>query len=231
MKTLTLRLTAPFQSYGNRADFGRRTTEVYPTKSAILGMVAAALGYKRNDERIISLNTLEFAVRIEQVGQIMTDFQIVEYEKEKRKLTYRDYLQEAVFMVALGGEDKKIDEIVYALKHPKFQLFLGRKANPPAGPLVLRTFCEKNPLEVLGCLEWQAASWYQRKYQKDSVTLEIVADAELILNAPQQIKRDLPKSLKVSNRLHGYRSVATKYVKLHLRKEHDVMKCLESEEI
>ena len=56
MKTLTIKLTAPLQSYGNEATFERRTTSYYPTKSAVIGMIAAALGYRRTDERILKLN-------------------------------------------------------------------------------------------------------------------------------------------------------------------------------
>ena len=61
MKTLTIKLTAPLQSYGNEATFERRTTNDYPTKSAVIGMVAAALGYRRADARIASLNELQLA--------------------------------------------------------------------------------------------------------------------------------------------------------------------------
>jgi CRISPR system Cascade subunit CasD len=140
MKSLTIRLTAPLQSYGNEATFNRRTTDDYPSKSAIIGMIAAALGYRRDDSRINSLNKLLMAVRIDQPGKVLTDFHMVEYaqnsKKTKRKLTYRDYLQDAVFIVAIGSKDEDlIDRIEYALKHPYFQLSLGRRSNAPAGLL------------------------------------------------------------------------------------------------
>ena len=50
MKTATIRLTAPLQSYGNSASFNQRTSDSYPTKSAIVGMIAAALGYSRESK-------------------------------------------------------------------------------------------------------------------------------------------------------------------------------------
>jgi len=179
MKTLTIKLTAPLQSYGNEASFARRTTNDYPTKSAVIGMVAAALGYRRTDTRIQDLNTLEFAVRIDQVGRSLTDFQTVEWKQGTRKITYRDYIQDAIFVVALSSADESlIDEISFALKHPKFQLFLGRRANVPAGPLQLQIFTEETPVAVLQHLTWQAAPWYQHKQHPK--TLVIVADAELI---------------------------------------------------
>ena len=77
MKTLTIKLTAPLQAYGNEASFERRTSWPGPSKSAIIGMIAAALGLRRDSEQIGELNSLAFAVRIDQPGKIMTDFHTV----------------------------------------------------------------------------------------------------------------------------------------------------------
>src|SRR5699024_978777 len=86
MKTATIRLTAPLQSNGNPASFNQRTSDSYPTKSAIVGMIAAALGYAREDnEKTLELNNLLFAVRIEQSGKMLTEFQTVEYRKSASK--------------------------------------------------------------------------------------------------------------------------------------------------
>lgn len=96
MKTLTIKLTGPLQSYGNEATFSRRTSYHYPSKSAVIGLIAAALGYRRGDLRIKRLNELKMAVRIDQPGRTLTDFQTIEYNQKngKRSLSYRDYLQE-----------------------------------------------------------------------------------------------------------------------------------------
>jgi len=58
MKTLTIKLKAPLQAYGNEVTFRRRTTSPYPTKSAVIGMISASLGYSRNDKRILELNII-----------------------------------------------------------------------------------------------------------------------------------------------------------------------------
>lgn len=128
MDVLTIRVSAPLQSYGNQATFNRRTTNYYPTKSAVIGLVAASLGLRREDDHIQRLNQLEYAVRIDQVGLMMTDFQTVETDpqKETRKITYREYLQDYVYAIAIGSRDKElIQAISYALLHPKFQLYWG----------------------------------------------------------------------------------------------------------
>lgn len=206
MKTLTIKLTAPLQSYGNEATFERRTTNNYPTKSAMIGMVAAALGYRRTDKRILDLNELDFAVRIDQVGKTLTDYQTVEWKKNTRKITYRDYLQDAVFVVALSSQDDQlIDHIKHALKHPYFPLFLGRRSNAPAGVLDIRDFPNEDPIAVLKKLTWQAASWYQKRCHSQSI--EIVADANLMPAAGSAMVKDQVESFDQRHRRYRFRAI------------------------
>jgi len=213
MKTLTIKLTAPLQSYGNEASFTRRTTNDYPTKIAVIGMVAAALGYRRNDERIVALNDLSFAVRIDQVGRNLTDFQTVEWKKDTRKITYRDYIQDAVFVVALGSDESQlIEKINVALHHPHFQLFLGRRSNVPAGPLVTQEFSGANPVAVLEQLPWQANRWYQKRSKNHR--LEIVADASLISDKQSAMVKDRVVSFDQRDRRYGFRAIARTTVDL-----------------
>lgn len=233
MKTLTLKLKAPLQAYGNEATFGRRTSNPYPTKSAVIGVIAAALGYDRRNSKIIDLNKLSFATRVDQPGKIMSDFQIVEYaknaNKKDKKLTYRDYLQDAIFMVAIGSENSDlINEIHYALRHPKFPLFLGRRSCPPAGPLEIEVFDNQNPLMVLQTMGWQAAEWYQKKHS--NFKAEIVYDASLGSNDNFKFQlRDEVGSFDQRNRYHNYREVVSTYIpmknetKWHAETMHDIM--------
>ncbi|MGI8602091.1 MAG: type I-E CRISPR-associated protein Cas5/CasD [Verrucomicrobiales bacterium] len=46
--TLAVVLDAPLQSWGHASQFQHRTTAAHPTKSGVLGLVAAALGIDRN---------------------------------------------------------------------------------------------------------------------------------------------------------------------------------------
>ncbi|MBM6764013.1 type I-E CRISPR-associated protein Cas5/CasD [Ligilactobacillus agilis] len=231
MKVITIRLTAPFQFYGNQASFNVRSTNLFPTKSAIVGMVAAALGYRREDTRISSLNDLAFAVRIDQVGSTTTDFQIAKYDAKKPgKLTYRDNLQDYVYVVALGGEDiDLIDKINFTLHHPKFQLFLGRRSNPPAGVLRTETFEATTPIEVLkDKLPWQASKWYQKKYSAPNFEAELYADANLLPGNPNFMMQDIAESFNPRNRRFSYRSVAKARVTLvnPQSHEHDVWEAM-----
>lgn len=233
MKTLTIKLTAPLQSYGNAATFERRTTNTYPSKSAVIGMIAAALGYQQTDSRIVTLNELSFAVRIDQVGRHLTDFQTVEWKKNVRKVTYRDYLQDAVFVVAIGSEnDPLIDNIEWALRHPRFQLFLGRRANVPAGVLQLQVFADATPITVLQKMTWQAAPWYRKRHQRP--VLDILADADLLAGHQSILVSDRVVSFDQRDRQCGLRAMAKTKVKLtsldstgdESETQHDAMKFL-----
>ena len=42
MSVLLIRLKGPMQSWGSRSRFSLRSTEPYPTKSGVIGMIAAA---------------------------------------------------------------------------------------------------------------------------------------------------------------------------------------------
>lgn len=182
MKVITIRLAALLQSYGNVATFNHRTTSLHPTKSAVIGIIAAALGYRREDDRILELNQLEFAVRIDQPGTVMEDFQTVKWNKNKgSKLTYRDYIQDAVFLVAFGSDDNELmDKIFSALRRPKFALFLGRRSNPPAGVLEIEMFDSYSPLDILKSKCWMASDWYKkRNKRKRKINVEIFYDSSL----------------------------------------------------
>ncbi|WP_137601906.1 type I-E CRISPR-associated protein Cas5/CasD [Paucilactobacillus nenjiangensis] len=216
MKTLTINFSSPLQSYGNEASFSSRTSSYYPSKSAVIGMLAAAMGYRRDDNRIIALNNLKFAVRVDQPGRTLRDYQTVEWKKGTRKITYRDYLQDAVFVVAVGSNDPQlIDTLAYTLRHPKFQLFLGRRANVPAGPLKLHTVADKNPIQALSNLEWQASTWFQRQKKKSVVSVELIADADLL---PKSVTNRLAKDNVISfdqrHRQLSYRAIASQRIQL-----------------
>ena len=64
MATLLLRLAAPLQSWGADSKFETRKTNREPTKSGVIGLLAAALGLRRDDAAgLARLNGLHFAVR------------------------------------------------------------------------------------------------------------------------------------------------------------------------
>ncbi len=220
MKVLTIRLTAPLQSYGDIATFNYRTTGLHPSKSAMIGMIAAALGYRRDDCRIKKLNQLKYAVRVDQPGTVLRDFQTVEWKwkhKSGTKLTYRDYLQDAVFMVAVGSDDSDLmSRISYSLKHPRFSLFLGRRSNPVAGVLETDLSDSVSPLETLRDKAWQASRWYQRRNSsKEDVRVEVFYDSSLSdTNKYVKVVKDEVISFDSKSREYQSRMESSEFVNL-----------------
>lgn len=104
MSVLTLRLAGPLQSWGSSARFARRTTETAPTKSGVVGMLAAALGRDRTAD-LSDLAALGFAVRIDQSGTRVRDFQTAHHADTDKAMpvSERFYLADAVFVAAVAA--------------------------------------------------------------------------------------------------------------------------------
>ncbi len=73
MATLLLRLAAPLQAWGVDSKFETRQSLREPSKSGVIGLLAAALGCPRDllPEKLLAL---QMAVRVDQEGQLITDF-------------------------------------------------------------------------------------------------------------------------------------------------------------
>lgn len=205
MSTLLLRLAAPLQSWGVDSKFDRRMTNTEPTRSGVIGLLAAAMGVQRSDS-LAPFLPLKFGVRIDQPGKIQRDFQMAHmFDDDASWLTDRYYIEDAVFLAAVEGEDRFLSTLEQALQHPMYPLFLGRRSCPPAGPLVLG-IRDKDLRATLLEEKWQAAPWYQKKSLHRGIkTLDIVRDA-----GPEEVGyvvRDLPQSFDQHRRLYQFRNV------------------------
>lgn len=142
MDTLLLRLQAPMQSWGIASQFSYRDSAREPSKSGIIGLICAALGRPRQ-EPVIDLAALKMGVRADREGSLLKDFHIAreifkaDGGTKPAELSNRYYLSDAVFLAGLEGDLKLLEQIQEALKHPKWELYLGRKAFPPAMPVWL----------------------------------------------------------------------------------------------
>ena len=150
MATLLLRLAAPLQSWGSDSKFETRKTDREPTKSGVVGLLAAALGLRRDDtEGLARLNGLRFAVRADQEGSLLVDFHTAK-SRDTSYVTYRHYLQDAVFLAGLESEDEALlRELEAALRHPVYPLYLGRRSCPPTLPL-----CRDENRKQGSCASW-----------------------------------------------------------------------------
>lgn len=231
MKTILLKFAGPLQSWGTDSHFERRDTDRYPSKSAVIGMIAASCGFRRDeDDKINELNSLDFALRVDQPGKLLRDFHIATKKRENGKVdriyvTNRYYLQDAVFVVAIGSTNNLLIEAISdSLKSPYFQPFLGRRALPLNADFFVGVV-DNGVIEVLMKLPWQASKWYQNKYRESKIKkLEIYADGDLIDTSNIQMKRDLVRSFSSEKREHSFRPVAKRQVELSL--EHDALSAL-----
>ena len=212
MKTIVMKFCGPLQSWGTGSNFETRHTDFYPSKSAVIGMIAASKGYKRDNTTSLSrLNELDFAVRVDQNANLMRDYHIArQYKKngdfDRTYVTNRYYLEDAIFTVAISHKDDSfIDDILYALKHPYFQTYMGRRSLPLTYDFII-CVTDKNPVDSLKSLEWQASSWFKNKYKREKViALELYADSDLLEGIKGSLRKDRVLSFSQKDRKFGFR--------------------------
>ncbi|WP_314669782.1 type I-E CRISPR-associated protein Cas5/CasD [Rothia mucilaginosa] len=208
MPTLLLKMSGPLQSWGTQSRFRRRDAGHEPSKSGVIGMVAAALGRSRN-EPVDDLVSLNFAVRTDASGTLIRDYQTAKNWAKNPKgaasLSTRMYLSDAVFVVALEGEREQLETIESALKKPVYPLYLGRRACPAGYDLVLG-IREESAEESLRSLEWQVPE-YRRKDFPSPVALRILRDA--LPGERGDLVRDIPVSFSSEHRQYASREVVS----------------------
>lgn len=214
MTVLLLKLAGPLQAWGSAARFSRRTTEPAPTKSGVLGLLAAAQGRDRTAD-LSDLAALRFGVRVDQPGTLLRDYQTAHHADTGKSMpvSERFYLADAVFVAAVEGDGALIRELRAAIRHPVYLPYLGRRSCPPASPLdhFEGDFPEDvsgGVREALEAVGWQAARWYRdrRRRRGAAVDLDAFADA-----APGDervdVIRDLPLSFDPHHRRYGLRGM------------------------
>lgn len=220
MSTLLLRFAAPLQAWGTESKYDIRKTDREPSKSSIVGFLAAALGRKR-DESVEDLNALRVGVRADQEGEIIQDFHMVHKDEKTSYLTRRFYLSDAIFVVGLESQDKEMLKILErAVKNPVFPLFLGRRSCPPCGPILLGIH-ECGLEEALDNAPWQVPEWRQNE-KKDVKSFRKIVESK---NGGVP-RRDKAVSFNPYHREYEYRGVEESiyYLKPQIKKtEHNPM--------
>lgn len=160
MEYLLFRLYGPLASWGEIAVGESRHTATCPSKSALIGLLAAGLGIRRDEEdRQMALFTgYQFAAKVLSTGHLLRDYHTTQAPDSVGKFTYRtrrdelvmgkdrlgtnlssrEYRCDALSLVAVRALDDaphSLHELCNALLLPKFHLYLGRKSCPLAAPL------------------------------------------------------------------------------------------------
>jgi len=206
MSTLLIRLAAPLQSWGADSKFEeRRATMREPTKSGVIGMLASALGRRREDS-IDDLAELKFGVRIDQPGLLVRDYHTAKSQDGKTSyVTHRYYLSDAVFVVGLEGGAEFLQALDEALHSPVFPLFLGRRSCPPVGRLSLG-ISEKQLEDALSAVPWQPGYSARKRTvgAEDFLNLTVVLDSAKVGDLR---RRDMPVSFSQKHRRYVYRYI------------------------
>lgn len=157
---LVFQLYGPLASWGAPAVGEARPTSDHPGRSALIGLIAAALGIRRDDAaRQQSLSdALQFGVKQMTPGTLVRDFHTIQVPKRNRNAQYltrkdelafpgdrlntiisrREYRCDGLWYVAVTltpKSDWTLLELADALRCPVFTPYMGRKACPLAAPL------------------------------------------------------------------------------------------------
>lgn len=178
---LIFTLTANLAAMGDLAGHERRGSLNWPGRSALIGLLGAALGRERTED-FSDLDALSLAVAVFDQGDPLRDYHSIETVptaaakkpnsrpqalllangRTNTTITLRDYRTAPLYGVAVWGG--ALEPLRAALEKPEFTLYLGRKACPLAAPLGARIVEAESAEEALGGLilpPWRggAAAW------------------------------------------------------------------------
>jgi CRISPR system Cascade subunit CasD len=201
MDYLLFRLYGAMASWGSIAVGQERPSDAYPAKSAILGLIGAAMGVRRNEEEQHQhmAAAYRFAVRVDAPGVLLRDYHTIQVPPERRKVVHytrrdelgadslntilsgREYRCDALYTIALWVRDGQsaqfaLGDLVQGLKQPRFPLYLGRKSCPLALPVQAEVIAAN----TLG------EAFRQVKFKDDADLLEAEGEGQLP-NRPDRV--------------------------------------------
>ncbi|WP_182170564.1 type I-E CRISPR-associated protein Cas5/CasD [Flaviflexus equikiangi] len=207
MSTLILRASGPMQSWAVNSRYSTRESGREPSKSGIVGLLAAALGRSR-EEDVTDLVALTIGTRTDQPGRLLVDYHTAKARGDKHStLSWRHYLSDAAFSIAISGESGLIETLAEAVVAPRFPLYLGRRACPVPVDFVGGVYDENDVETVLRDFDiapWLATEWYRKEAQK-YLYLPLSRDARP--GEEGEIVRDVPRSFSPSDRNYDSRKV------------------------
>lgn len=154
---LLFRLYGPMAAWGDTAVGEFRPSDAHPSRTTILGLLAAAVGIRRDQEEALSEldRSVELAMRLDMPGEVLRDYHTTQVPPQGKKLRYytradeirseklhtilsqRDYRTDSGTTVALrllADDIARLNAWQNALKSPELPLYLGRKSCPLALP-------------------------------------------------------------------------------------------------
>src|SRR5690625_424764 len=177
---LIFHLTAALGSMGELAGHERRGSLSWPGRSALTGMLGAALGIRREGD-FSELDRLRMAVAVFDAGSVLRDYHTIETvpraaargtqsrpdalrraragRRTNTTITLRDYRQAPLYGIAVLGRD--LARLAEALRRRVFTLYLGRKSCPLAAPVDPQIITAESPEAALQSL--RLPPWWQEE--------------------------------------------------------------------
>lgn len=205
MPTLLLRMRAPMMSWGDHSRFTIRDTRTEPTKSAVIGLLCAALGRPRW-ESISDLAALKMGVRVEREGLMQCDYHTVmdgiksSGSKGDTVISHRYYIADADYLVGLEGDRSLLTILDDALQNPCWQMYFGRKSFVPSRPVQIGII-DRDLLESLQDHPYELRNNQKSPKERLRYVLEVSNSLD--------IRQDVP--LDWQKRQFGSRCVNTKF--------------------
>jgi CRISPR system Cascade subunit CasD len=159
-KYLVFRLYGPLAAWGEIAVGEVRRSAPYPSRSALLGLLSASIGMRREEQdRLDALSSgCEIALKVLSVGTMLRDYHTVQVPDNVGKQVYytrrdevvggrdrlgtilstREYRCDALVIVAVRvrlGASISVEDLRNHLLSPSFVPYLGRKSCPLAAPM------------------------------------------------------------------------------------------------
>ncbi len=210
------------QSWGTTSRFDQRDTGKEPSKSGVIGLLAAALGIDReNWIDLEPLTRLTMGVRHDRPGVLKRDYQTAggaASDKMRRAdgslsddgvTSQRHYLSDAVFLVGLEGPDPRLLERAHcALQNPVWPLALGRKSYVPSESIWFDGGVLDAPLvDALRAWPWIAAPHrWESAPERLLLSMESLDDSGVL-------RMDQPLS-SFSDRRFGARYVRSEWIEM-----------------
>lgn len=207
---LILKLQGPMQSWGGHTYEDYRPSESFPTRSAVIGLLAGCLGIDRTDKQdILKLaDSIEMAVRKDEYKtpvSRLTDFHTVEKARKvdgkankNPVVSRREYICDVSFTLAMRSTSfaqYALNEIKQAIHHPVFTPYLGRRSCPLTRPLFEKMVQAESFTDALSSIQPGQGIIYS--------DIDENSDGQLQL-------RDVP--------LNRHRQFATRRVYIHVQK-------------
>lgn len=210
--TLLLQLVGPMQAWGFRSRFDNRDTGLEPTRSGVIGLLCAGLGWGREAD-LQPFETLKIGVRVDHPGRVSLDYHTAQNiwrdgPDAGTVVSSRYYLADARFLVGVQSEDSGwLESLEGALRNPQWPLFLGRKSFVPGLPVHL----SESGLRQGDCESvLRAEKWHPFTRREKAAAVQTPPSLRLVLEGDVSggiAKNDVPRDFL--RRSYGVRYVRT----------------------